>query len=314
MIRKTISIAFLMSFLGWAAWYVVQHATEFIAIRHVATADIVALVIAFLIIVTANGYFFFVVTATFRIHLRSLEWLSLSVASSFANYFLPFRGGAGIRAIYLSKVHRLPFVEFASTLSVMYLMHIVANGSLALVGMALVAADGGAAHPTLLAFFLAVTLVGITLMYCDLVWKGDCRAFPSQLASLLNAVRRIRENRALIVQLWSLIAVLTIASIWQCAVAFKAASVNISWSGILVYAASKNLSALISVTPGSLGVVELISIYLGNVLGYGTADALLIQGLIRTIAIAVLLLFGPLTLLYLKRRLNGRELSRESLS
>ena len=304
MIRKTISITFLIAFLGWVAWYVAQHASEFIAIRYVATADIIALVIAFLIIVTGNGYFFFVVTAAFRIHLRSPEWLSLSVASSFANYFLPFRGGAGIRAIYLSKVHRLPFVEFVSTLSVMYLMHIVANGSLAIVGMALIATDGGADHPTLLAFFLAVTLVGITLMYCNLELKGDCRPFPlSHLASLLNAVRRIRENRALIFRLWGLVAILNIASIWQCAVAFKAASVNISWSGILVYAASKNLGALISVTPGSLGVVELISIYLGNVLGYGTADALLIQGLIRTIAIAVLLLFGPLTLLYLKRRL-----------
>ena len=73
----------------------------------------------------------------------------------------------------------------------------------------------------------------------------------------------------------------------------------------MIYAASKNLASLVGLTPGSLGIVELISIYLGSVLGYGTADALAVQGLIRAVAIAVLLLVGPFALIYLRRRLQS---------
>jgi len=55
-----------------------------------------------------------------------------------------------------------------------------------------------------------------------------------------------------------------------------------------------------------MGVVELISIYLGNVLGYSTADALSVQALIRAVAIASLLLAGPSALFYLRRRIDAR--------
>jgi hypothetical protein len=55
-----------------------------------------------------------------------------------------------------------------------------------------------------------------------------------------------------------------------------------------------------------MGVVELISIYLGTVLGYSTADALSVQALIRAVAIVSLLLLGPPALLYLRRRIAVR--------
>lgn len=81
-------------------------------------------------------------------------------------------------------------------------------------------------------------------------------------------------------------------------------SVSISWEGILVYAASKNLTTLIGLTPGGLGIVELTSVYLGTVLGYSTVDALSVQGLIRAVALGTLLLIGPFALLYLRHKIS----------
>lgn len=304
MIRRTLSLALLAGFLGWAGWYVAGHREAFAPIADVGPLDLAQLVASFLAIIACNGYFVGVVTAAFDVRLRSREALSLSAAGSFTNFFLPFRGGAGLRALYLSRVHGFPFAEFISTLGVMYLMYIAVNGAVAAVGMLSATAAGEPGRVVLTGFFLLVMLAGIGLLSLRLPEIVGPRRFPlKQLAALLGGVRQIRQHPRLMLKLWLLVVALTAASVWQCAVAFEAVSVPLSQGGLLVYAASKNLATLISLTPGALGIVELISVFLGRVLDYGTAEALLVQGLIRAVTIGTLLAIGPAAFWYLKRRL-----------
>ena len=209
-----------------------------------------------------------------------------------------------MRALYLSRIHALPISKFALTLGVAYLMHTVANGLLALIGLVAIALSGGPAHFGLLLFFMLITLAGIVAMSIDGNVNGDRGRFPkAQIHSLLSAWQSVRVDRLLIVKLWFLMLALALATVWQCRIAFDALSVQLPWSGILLYAGSKNLATLISLTPGSLGIVELISIYLGTVLDYSTANALSVQALIRAVAIGALLLLGPVAIYFLRRNL-----------
>ena len=215
-----------------------------------------------------------------------------------------------MRALYMHRLHGFTITEFVSTLSIMYLMHTVVNGLLALLGMALIVANEGPANISLLIFFALVSTLGVLVMVVDIKIGTDYQKFPmAQLSRLFAAWRRVRHNRILVFKLWALTLALSLATVWQCHAAFEAASISLSWEGVLVYAASKNLAGLVGLTPGSLGVVEMISIYLGSVLGYGTADALVVQGLIRAVAVAVLLLAGPVAFIYLRLRLQGSAAS-----
>jgi uncharacterized membrane protein YbhN (UPF0104 family) len=305
MLRKVLSITLLAAFLGWAAWYVRSNSQAFLPLLDVSARDGLLLALAFVMIMMCNGVFIAVVSQAFQIRLYAIEWMSLSFASSFVNYFLPFKGGVGIRALYMSRVHGLQVSKFVSTLGVMYLMHTVVNGLLALIGMGIVVASNGPAHIGLLIFFALLTSAGVIAMFVDVDIGDHHERFPmAQLASLLRAWRTVRRNRALLVKLWLLMLGLTLATIWQIRVAFDAVSISLPWSGVLVYAASKNLATLISLTPGSLGVVELISIYLGGALEYNTATALSVQGLIRAVAIIMLLVIGPAALWFLRRNLK----------
>jgi len=304
-VRRVVSGVILVGFLAWAAWYVYSNAESFLPIADVSWLDIVILTAAFLAIMACNGMLILIVSQAFQVQLLVKEWLSLSFAASFANYFLPFKGGAGMRALYMSRVHRLPLAEFVSTLSIMYLMNVIANGLLAVIGMLLIAANDGPVNFSLLTFFALVTSAGILLMVIDININSDSQKFLlRQLFRFLAAWHRVRRNRLLVCKLWALTAVMAAVTVWQCFAAFEAASVSLSWYGATIYAACKNLATLISLTPGSLGIVELVSIYLGGQLGYGTADALLVQGLIRAVAVGVLSLAGPVALLYLRRRLQ----------
>ncbi len=304
MLRNVISVGLVATFIAWVAWYVSGNPDAFRPITHVGWFDASLLVIAFFAIMIGNGIFVAIVARAFGIHLKGAEWMSLSLASSFANYFLPFRGGTGIRALYMYQVHGFRITEFVSTLSVMYLMHSVINGLVALAGMVFVVRNGGPADLSLMTFFALVTAAGVGAMMLNFRMRGDYARFPmAQIARMVNAWQRIRRDRALVGKLWVLMIGMTLATVFQCRIAFNAVEIALPWEGVLVYAASKNLAGLIGLTPGALGVVELVSIYLGNVLGYSTADALSVQGLIRAVAIVSLLLVGPVSLAYLRRGL-----------
>jgi uncharacterized membrane protein YbhN (UPF0104 family) len=307
MTRRILSVALLAAFLAWAVWYVSGNAEAFAPVLEVTWLDALALTLAFLAIMIGNGLFIAAVSHAFRLRLAAPEWLSLSFASSFVNYFLPFRGGTGIRALYMNRVHGFPISEFVSTLSVMYLMHIVANSLLALVGMGLIARHGGPLNVSLLLFFALVATAGMAAMLIRFEIRREFTSFPlAQIAKLVNAWQAVRADRGLVARLWMLMGAMTLATVWQCHAAFGALSIALPWESVAVYAAAKNLATLIGLTPGAMGVVELISIYLGKVLGYSTADALSVQALIRAVAIASLLLAGPFALLYLRRRIGSQ--------
>lgn len=308
-LRAVISMTILVLFFAWVAWYASGNAALFRPLTQVRAVDLAALFLAFLAMMVCNGIFISIVTRAFRIHLRAREWLSLSFASSFANFFLPLRGGAGIRAVYMYQVYRFPVAEFVSTLSIMYLMHVVVNAFLALAGMLVIAWKAGPVNVPLLVLFGSMAVAGSIAMVADVRLNAEHRGFPlAQLSRLLSAWSTVRQDRVLVVRLWLLMMALTSATVWQCFAAFKAAGIELAADGIVVYAACKNLGSLIGITPGSLGIVELISIYLGKILGYGTADALIVQGLIRAVSIVVLLLAAPVAVIYLKHRLRSADL------
>ena len=83
MLRRIISVTLLVAFIAWTAWYVTGNADAFLPLLQVTWLDVVFLTLAFLAIMIGNGLFIAIIAQPFRIHLKRLEWLSLSFASSF---------------------------------------------------------------------------------------------------------------------------------------------------------------------------------------------------------------------------------------
>lgn len=303
-LRRILSLAILAAFAAWVAWYVHDHRGDFADIRHVSWLDLASLSGAFLVLLGLNGLLIREVTGVFGVRLRTPEWASLSAFSSFANYFLPFRGGTGLRAAYLAKVHHFHLTDFFTTLSVLVLMHAVANGALALAGMIASWMGGAAFDPVLGLFFAAVTGGGLALMAAPPHKVPGGSRFPlAQIGRMMAGWDRLRRHPRALRRLWLLTGGFALTSVWQCAQAFSAIGSPLSPAGNLVYAGAKNLSFLVGLTPGSLGIVEAISVYLGSSLFYSPAQALLVQGLIRAVSLSLLLVTGPAALYLLRKRL-----------
>jgi uncharacterized membrane protein YbhN (UPF0104 family) len=311
-LKKIISVLIVVFFLFWVVWYVWNHQAEFLVITRVSLAHLVGLYLIYVILLVCNGLLLKVALEAFGIQIDRVSWLALSAASTFANQFLPARGGLGMRALYLSKMYQVRFVDFVAVIGVTYLMHIVINGIVAIGGIGIAWGQGEVLPGSLFGFFLAITVVGLVIQVFSY-----CLPIKSQpvllrwLYQVCLSWQRLRLVRGITIKLWGLTIALTAATIFQSKLAFSATSLELSWSGLLVYTASKNLAALVGLTPGGLGIVESISIYLGQILNYATSSALIVQGLIRSVAYTALLLIGPLGVLVLRRRLDDSNEPRK---
>jgi hypothetical protein len=125
--------------------------------------------------------------------------------------------------------------------------------------------------------------------------------FPLQkIVYIINRWVDLQQKRLL--STWLIIhticyALITLAST---KLAFSVYGVDLSWGGAMFQAASQSIALLISVTPGALGIAELMSIYVGRSLSYTTSEALIVQTLLRVVSWSTLLVLAPIAMHILK--------------
>jgi uncharacterized membrane protein YbhN (UPF0104 family) len=241
--------------------------------------------------------------AAYGVNVGFLEGLALTLATSAANYVVPFKGGSGLRALYFRTAHGLGLTEFVSQLFAVGVLSVVTASLFALVGLARLWALGAEPNPLLALYFGGAAALGVASIF--LLGRLPVR-LPARLAKLAAAWDVFRTSPGLLRNLmglevlyffsWGLLNWLTLA-------AFQ---VRLDPGAVFFYAAVQIHSALINVTPAGLGVVEAFSVLAGQLIDASPAQTLSAQALARLTAIVPLSVLGLLSWLHLiKRRRPG---------
>jgi uncharacterized membrane protein YbhN (UPF0104 family) len=235
------------------------------------------------------------------LEISGTENLALTLATSAANTFLPFKGAAALRAYYLKSRHGLPVADF---LSQSFLVSLAALACASLSGLAgLLAMRGLEPGPALA---LECYFAGTFLAAVALVFSGRLPVSPpGRLGALWRSWGRYRERPGLLarVAMWDAAFFL----LW-CAsnyLALRAFGAELGPAEALFWAGGQVHTLLINLTPAGLGVMEAWSVFAGQAAGFAPAEALLAQGLFRLETFAVLGAAGVWGWVYLAR-LNGR--------
>ena len=301
-LRPLISILTISAFTIWVVWYTAGHWQDFAVFTHVAWSNLLGLYLIFVGMLLINGLYTRYVLKAFGAELRSREWVFLSIASTATNYITFFRGGAGIRALYLNFHYRFSFTDFLSTLSAMYIMYFLFNGVLGLAGMVLLAGSEAGFNLLLTLAFAGLALLSATVMLLN-IRLPEYGRFPfRQIARIINGWDVIRKNRVLCAKLLGNTALYTLLMVLQTKLAFFTYGVKLSWGAVFCFTSVKGLALLAAFTPGSLGIVEWLSVYLSRILPYTGSEALLAQALMRAVSLTTLLVTGPLAVHYLGGR------------
>jgi uncharacterized membrane protein YbhN (UPF0104 family) len=200
------------------------------------------------------------------------DWFGLATVTAFTNY-LPLSAGLLAKALYLKRVHETPYRTFAVGQIAILLFVFVANGALAL--LLLLPRIDGAREAAIAAGFAAMFAVGAALWLPE---RAGRRVAPGELSAELAAAHALRRAwpGAIACQLGMLA-----CTAQTLRIGFAMGASDVPFSACLIFSAAAVLTSLISITPGGLGIRELLIGALAHLTGFEARDAVIASTLAR---------------------------------
>ncbi len=246
--------------------------------------------------IASNGLVLRQLTRKFGIVLTPGEWLGLAFATSLGNFIIPFSGGMVARAAYLKHRHNLSFIHFSALQAATYLVYFWVLGATGGATLLFLRPWTGHHLPLILLFGVMVGSASLVILLPPRLLSGT-----SRLAAILNRAVEgwtlVKEDRRLLVQvgLYSLVN-LSINSLCFCILygAFQGSP----FAGAFLVGLLAMLAPFLSITPGNLGIQELIAGASSALLGMGAGTGVLITILLRFATLIPALVGGSLFSLF----------------
>lgn len=273
-IRQYSSWIITLVLLGVFAWYAATNQDIFAALGAVAVGWLVLIAAFRVLMILSNGLFTKITVEAFTGKITTRESFYVSILTAVGNFFGPLFGGLSIRAVYLKKIHHLPYSKFTATLVGYYLLMFIGNSLLALVGLLLLEDT----HQTLYltGIFGAWLLLFIGFAFVRLPQKNKLdfmqrnrvlRFMHKVLYDIDAGWRVLLADKRLMAQA-ALLAVFNLAMVVLITlVEFWALNISITLPALLLYSALVQVSILLSITPGAVGVREALLLVVATTLG-----------------------------------------------
>lgn len=310
-ILNIISILLLV-FIGLAAYYYVRvYWNEFRAIELVSWPYLLVIAMCFAANMTFRGLFSFFVLKAVDVRLTIVESVQLSAVATMANFVLPFRSGAGLRALYLKQRHGLDLTLFVSTMTALYIFFIFVNCLLGMIALTLLT---GLREPHSLELFALLAALflgsGWAIFLAPSIPKsnGKLLRYLSRISSGWNQIRR---SPGILFAAMGTTAGTSLSASLGLYGAFRAFGLDIGALGSVLLMASQNVGGLIGLTPGAAGFQEAAGLLFARVLAVTTIETLLVLGAVRLVKIGVALLAGTPSFVILSNRLQVKTLTNE---
>lgn len=298
------------------AIYAANNSEEFVDLTMVSWTTLLLVAVGRFMIFISNGLFIKWTAEAFTRRLSFGEGIYVGILSAVGNFFGPLLGGAGIRAVYLRKVHDLPYTKFTSTLLIYYVILFALNFALAILG--LVALDLQDTPYVLFAVFGGglVALIAATFVRLPQRFRSErpgrsklTRRILRYLVEIEDGWLRLLAMPRLLLHL-VVLAVLSIAAQFLIAyVSFDSIGAEVEWASLAVYVSIVTISLLIAVTPGAIGIREAMLVLVSDTLGVSNSEILQVAVIDRGVTFALLLiLFLATRNSALRTKLTSRDL------
>ncbi|MEN6437830.1 MAG: lysylphosphatidylglycerol synthase transmembrane domain-containing protein [Syntrophobacter sp.] len=312
--RKTISAATLLVCAIAFYFYIRDHLSEFSSISDVSVQYVILIGCASLAGLIVNGLFLKVLLDEFGIRLGFSEYFSISILTSFGNVFLPMKGGAGFKAVYLKSKYNYDYSYFVAGLAGNYLVCFNVTALTALAGMGLYWSGTGYFNIPAAAVFIGIAVAAFWVIFFpprafDWIPLRWARAQANQVLSGWNTVRKSGRTVAYLFILASTNVFISSVMCWLEFSAFgmrDAQGLPIGIAQSAVFSAIGSLAVFIGLTPAALGVRESLLMFSSEILGISPAQALTASLLDRTVSFLVLAMLFSFASIYIKKQLNPR--------
>jgi uncharacterized membrane protein YbhN (UPF0104 family) len=239
-----------------------------------------------------------------NIRLTFLDWYGLLMVTNLLGLFVPARGDLAMSALYLRRRYGLPVIHF---ISMVYGSAILLAFCLSLTGalcLLVFAAGGVSPNFSVIGIIAAVGFLSLLLGWLQPSLLRGESWFVSRLRAALEGWERLRSDSRLLVQLTLLsLSGIALFALWMFAsyraLGFEVRFLPSTLAGVVVL-----LSFFVSITPGNLGIREILLGFTSEVLGLGFAEGVAVTLLQRAVSILVFLCLGGFFSLFIMQALT----------
>jgi len=286
----SLAILVIILFLMWVFFQ--DNITSFPDLTKIPLYYYAIIIISLLLTIVFNGLKIKKLTEFYKIKLGFSEWFGLSSVNTMATYLAPFRMGIGARALYLKRVHKLPYTSFIVTLGATFLstsMIISFIGALSLLSIGDFSNNG---IVTLFILFLAV-LAG-SLVICIFSPKFRLTRFRlvNHAVNALNQWRVLKKEGSILPVLLLLDFLILLMFAVRFYFIFLGLSFDISFSTVFLISSLIFASDMVNITPANLGIREGLIAVITKTLNNNFSIGLYATAIDRIITIIIVFLTG----------------------
>lgn len=284
--RSLIGYGIVLVFAALCCRYLVEHRADFAFVAGLCVSDIAAASLLVLVMYLINSYQLRLLLQSFGLSPGYGEMVAITTAMLLGNLVLPLRGGSGALAVYLKKVYKLDFHEFAAIYGGTAVLIALINTGLAMIGLAALVFVHGFVNPGLCAV-VAILFAGsvyLSIFPPPVTWKRK-----GIFAPLLDAAHSwhilTRNRRLLALQIATILVIaLTMAGIFS--FIYRGLGTPLSFSAVVITSSLGNVAGLIPLTPGGLGIVDAVVVQIPQIYGLDPARSLAAALAFRVLTLA----------------------------
>jgi uncharacterized membrane protein YbhN (UPF0104 family) len=242
------------------------------------------------------------------IHLTPVEWFGLAVGSNVSNIVIPISGGIVARAGYLKARYGYPLSKFSALAAASYLIIFFVSGCTGLSILALYRLHDLPINMTAVLILIAMASFPILVLVLPiekLPLKPSNRLLR-WVAAALDGWRIFRTNLSLLFQAAVIVFLLECSEATAIYFSLKGITSNVPFTSALLIGVLINLTNFVRITPGALGVREVVAGLAAQLAGYSVADGFGAALLSRGAKWLISFTLGPVLLFILTRRAQNR--------
>ncbi|MFQ6032727.1 MAG: lysylphosphatidylglycerol synthase domain-containing protein [Candidatus Zixiibacteriota bacterium] len=292
-IKALASTGLLIIIVLLSVFFIYHHRQDLAKISSLSVPFIGIISLLILIFIVLNGLVLKVIMELFDVCLPAKEWLGLGVITTMSNYFVPMRGGASTRAVYLKKKYNFQFAKFLASMAG---THVIRFGVIGFLGMTALFAyfmSYGKFYVKLFLIFLIVWCAAIVLSFL-LRRSTRLRVRWKAVSNIFEGFSYFRNKRKKVFGLAILTTVSCVVMALRLFFAFTALGIKVNFLHVFIIGLFSFLSIVLSLTPANLGIKEAIIIFSSQTLGYKLTDGFLVAVIDRSLALLIVFILGPI--------------------
>lgn len=293
-IKTLIGVGILIAIALLLFNYLKNHITDFKQLTLVNPLYLILLIIIFIFTLFFNGFLLKELVKPFGIKLKSFESFGLTAISNFYNLITPFRGGTGVRAVYLKKKYNFPYVHFLTILSSIYIIIFLIGSILGLLSMIFIWFNYGIFSGLIFLVFLLFFLFLLSIIIFSPKLSKSKNKWINKFIKVINGWHLIKSNKRVIFVISFIAFLQLVLGSLNFLIAYNIFGIEIGFFKALFIASISSLAIFLAITPGNLGIGDAINVFSAKIIGVGLTEAIAVTILLRVVNILVIFILGPI--------------------